>query len=70
MLMRCRSLCMEDVWNFWEAFEERLGSGGEQLGSIWGAFGELLERVWEAFEEFLDSIWKGFEAFEEFLDSI
>ena len=32
MLVRCRGLCMEDVWNFWEAFEER-------LGSVWGKIG-------------------------------
>ena len=29
MRCRCRALCMEDVWNFWEVFEGHFGSGGE-----------------------------------------
>ena len=39
---------MEDVWNFWEVFEEHLGSNGEQLESVWGAYEELLGSVWGA----------------------
>ena len=37
MLERCRSLCMEDDWNFWKVFEEhfeRWGAIGECLGSL------------------------------------
>ena len=39
---------MEDFWNFREVFEEDLGSRGEQLGSVLGAYEELLGRVWGA----------------------
>ena len=42
------------------------GTFGKHLRSVWGAVGSN----WGAFGELLDSIWKGFEASEEFLDSI
>ena len=51
---------MEDVWNFWEVFEGHFGSGGEQLGSVWGAYEELYGSIWEPFGEHLGSLWEVF----------